>query len=439
MGLFSGAFSNYRFNVQEQNRPAETLPQMNMKPLEIVEPQMLGKSSTASKMSLGSTGGLGENINNDFNPASFQKNQTSDVHNYSEPKFNKKIVQDQKFSMGAEPYNTPQKKPITDELTNNSSSVASSINFKTLFIGKDISVDLFDENMEEITVNWYNQTMNSSLTNTSNSNPGSGTNSQKELGNQNINTKQNLSKSENFEPTSKPEPTKPLAQSQPPKKPKAPKQPITIQSIFEKYRKLNKTVSKVVHKSNNGRTEKWVYFKDGTSVLEDPGYIEEDSEEEESQDQIEQSESNVSPMETEKNSNPTIPASNPYVPPSQRTMNQPSNVYNFDHQGLVAEFDPENPRNIAITLYEITTRQQRHLYCKYFDPSPHPKFQDLINMIDFNHNAHPTVYHNVDQLDDAALLKNNDKKETEPTHFWTKTLRKSNRGLISKKNKIIKK
>jgi hypothetical protein len=299
-------------------------------------------------------------------------------------------------------------------------------------------MSLFEINSEEVKISWGTQSLNSSQPQippkpdpTPTPQP------------QNMPNPDNLTKSEhNPQTPSTPQPQT-LTKSEPPKnkKPKSPKKPITIQSIFEKYRKLNKIVTKIVHKQNEGRTEKWVYFKDGSSVLEDPGYPSE-SEEEEEEDQLQNLEQKTN--ELPRSADVPIPEPGVYDPninhsSSNRNIHPPSNVFMYDHQDLVAEFDPSNPRNIAMTLYEITTLQQRHLFCKYFDPSPHPKFQTMISMIDFKQAAHPSIYHNVDLLDDYELLKPKSSKEQEPTHFWTKTLRKSNRGLISKKNKVIKK
>ena len=234
-----------------------------------------------------------------------------------------------------------------------------------------------------------------------------------------------------------------ITQPQSPQLPLKKKEPVTLQSIFLKYKKLNKTVTKIVHKKNNNRTEKWVFFSDGTSVLEDPG------EEPEVQEHY-------------KNNQPAPQQPNPYAQHSPNGYNvknnnfnnqfegpppegspgsiQPSNVYFYDHKNLVAEYDPENPNNIALTLYEITTLQQKHLYCKYFDPTPHPKYDELASVVDFKTPSNSSVYHNLDLLDDHELLQPEPKKEEKPlNNFWTKTLRRSNKALISKKNKVISK
>lgn len=435
MGLFSGAFSNFRFDVQEKKKHTETLPQMNVKPLDIMEPQILGKSSMTEKNSTNSLETATTKIKNDFQPTKILQKQQSDDKNFSETKFNNNNTgheQAPKYSVGNE-----RSKQLSDHLEN----VVDPIKYKSIFIGKNLPMSLFEVNSEEVKISWDIQSLSSSQPQIP---PKQKSAPKPQISN--INNSENLTKSENnIQTPSTPQPQN-LTKSEPPKnkkkKPKTPKQPITIQSIFEKYRKLNKIVTKIVHKKNEDRTEKWVYFKDGSSVLEDPGYPSESEEEEEEEDQRQELEQETN--ELPKSADVPIPEPGVYDPnnnhsSSNRNIHPPSNVFMYDHQDLVAEFDPSNRRNIALTLYEITTLQQRHLFCKYFDPSPHPKFQTMISMIDFKQAAHPSIYHNIDLLDDYELLKPKSSKVQEPTHFWTKTLRKSNRGLISKKNKVIKK
>ena len=119
---------------------------------------------------------------------------------------------------------------------------------------------------------------------------------------------------------------------------------------------------------------------------------------------------------------------------------KPSNVYFYDHANLVAEFDPNNPNNIALTVYEIETLQQKHKFCKYFDPTPSQKYNELAAVVDHSSRCYSSNYHNLDLLDDEELLRPIKKEEKAGNKFWKKTLRKSNKRMISKKNaKIISK
>ena len=408
----------------------EKLPQINVKPLDIVEPQLLGKSSLVGKTS-NPNSGLKEVTPNDFEPSHLKKNHSEkklpDFDSNNEPQSKSLEGNKRPVKAKSEELNLPSMAPIK---------------WKTIFNSKKFDLSIFYDNVRSVNAPWLlkqptpSQTPNppqpkqpepekpkyDSNVSTGHSNVES-TQSSNE-GNSGISQKPSPQKvtTQNVQTNAQPQPVK--------------KEPITIESIFKKYRQQNKTVTKIVHKKNNGRTEKWVYFSDGTSVLEDPGEP-------------------PQTMERPVGSNPPMTQNNfQYSGQNpqwngQQGMNQtgtnqiqPSNVFFYDHSNLVAEFDPENPNNIAMTLYEITTLQQKHIYCKYFEPAPDRKFLELASIVDKTSVGNPSVYHNLDQLNDEHLLQPKKIEDDEPAEkpYWIKSLRKSNKRLISKKkNNVISK
>ena len=474
MDLFSGAFDERKFMPQTRKTPSETLPQIDVKPLDIVEPQILGKSSVLGKTSTSAQKEIG---NNDFQPNTMTKN-----HSEKALVENKKPqIEAQRISEGTGKQD--RKPPIAE--TN------LEIKYKTIFRSKKIPIHMFFEQPRQLkmpSLNPLNQSFdhnNQSSKDNLEKSPAEKkpkpTSNEKIPANQNpkipsepamqptqqsqpskkqtsVSTKsQNSSDTinSNQDPNPKIVPKQPNAGFQssagkppvtpPPKNeiappkptvPSKPKKPVTtIQSIFQKYRKLNKTVTKIVHKKEKGKTQKWVYFADGSSVLEAD------------------EEHPPPPPKEVKLVAPDPVTSNQYPNYNDYNLNgagagageikqsiKPSNVYFYDHANLVAEFDPSNPNNIALTVYEIETLQQKHKFCKYFDPTPSEKFKELAAVIDYSSKCFSSVYHNIEQLDDEALLRPIQKEEKVQNKFWKKTLRKSNKRMISKKNsKVISK
>ena len=449
LDLFTGAFNKYNFvNKEPKQNIGEQLPQINVKPLDIVEPQMLGKTSLVSKTTASSQN-MKDSIPNDFQPKNLKKNN-SEKQLVDTLRANENI----RTSEGTRIENRKiQKEPAIPSIQ--------SVKWKTIFKSQTFPISTFDIEYKSVDAPWLlSQSPGSSQPpsrpdpipdpkkhydsniSTGHSNNESNQSNQLDGGSsfsqQTPKAQENIVKPKQHTlapaptPAPTPAPVPTLVPTQPAPKPaiqpEAPKEPVTIQSIFKKYRLLNKTVTKIVHKKNKGNTEKWVYFADGSSVLEDPG--------------------NAPPpaqIETPTNTAPA-PVNNfqqsGQNPNFQQQNNasgiQPSNVYFYDHSNLVAEFDPENPNNIAMTLYEITTLQQKHLYCKYFEPSPDPKFMEMEAIIDYKSPGNPSVYHQLDLLNDEELLK--PKKvlvQKTSGQYWTKSLRKSNKRIISKKNRPI--
>ena len=384
---------------------------------------MLGKSSLMGK-SNGSLAPSKQSSSNDFEPRNLKKNNSEKMF-LDRPEV---VDQNTRTSEGAKREQSPMKEiphPTPE------------IKWKTIFKSQILPMSIFEEDTRSVNAPWIvvksepepvktvqkEQTKYDSNLSTGHSNQESG-GSQVEGGS-------------GFSQQSPPVQVEPPAPVKEEVQPAPPKQPVTIESIFKKYRKQNKTVTKIVHKKNQGRTEKWVYFSDGTSVLEDPGEP-----------------PAPPPVEQVTASKPGIyndfsqSGVNDQWAPNQgnqfgnNSQMQPSNVYFYDHTNLVAEFDPENPNNIAMTLYEITTLQQKHMYCKYFEPAIAPKFNELASVVDYSSPGNPSVYHQLDHLNDEHLLevKKEEEEPKMPAHYWTKSLRKSNKRLISKKkNKIISK
>ena len=419
LDLFSGAFNKYNFvNKKPAQNIGEQLPQINVKPLDIVEPQMLGKSSLMGK-SVGSIQNKMDAHPNDFEPKNLKKTNSEkallDAPAEMEPK--------NRTSEGGQ-----REAPL--QYSTETTPLAPEIKWKTIFKSQILPVHIFDLEDRSLPAPWIKQSPAKEPTPTP---------EQVEAKNDsNISTGYSQHQSQGSFQEPEPVQSAPQPKAEPVQQPKTepappppePKKPITIESIFKKYRQMNKTVTKIVHKKNGRRTEKWVYFSDGTSVLEDPG-----------EDPEEQPKGNANqPFIPQQSPQPGHPPQQPQ--PINNNQMQPSNVYFYDHSNLVAEFDPENPNNIAMTLYEITTLQQKHMYCKYFDPEPDAKFKELAAVIDFSLTGNPSVYHQLDQLNDEHLLQpvRVEAEPEKPSNYWTKSLRKSNKRLISKKkNKMISK
>ena len=449
--LFTGAFNKINFVEQDNRKSSVILPSIDIKPLDIVEPQMLGKTSLRTGSTTGSFVDTDRiPSNNEFQPTSISPVQL-----------------DKQFK------NAPEENAETGILDDASIKVVkekSDIEYKTIFKSVFIPMQIFNNNQRTInlpSIASLTKSVEPTDSTLSESNPPTNiTDTTLDEMQQNFNNLEpkfdndivdnqkisNVDQSPNYQPADKfmtndtmgnpsginTAPFQP--QVQPSLAPvQAVKTPITIQSIFEKYRKLNKTVTKIVHKKDGNLTQKWVYFSDGSSVLEDPGIEKEITEQPKmAPGPVANEEKYPNAEDYNIQAQTGNPNWNPQNPTGMNNSIQPSNVYFYDHSDLVAEFDPKNPNNIAITLYEITTLQQKHLYCKYFDPTPHPKFKEMASIIDFNIVANPSVYHNLDQLNDEALFGVPEVKPEEPVKYWTKTLRKSYKA-ISKKNKIIKK
>lgn len=437
MNLFSGDFNKYNFVKKEPSQNiGEQLPQINVKPLDIVEPQMLGKSSLMGK-STTSTQGFRDSSPNDFQPSQLKKN-------HSEKALPDMLAEPDEKGRSSE--GAQRKEPVHEDLRVPDAPI---IQWKTIFRSQKLPIGLFSEHTRSVSAPWLlaqgqpaqpqkpkpieNQPKYDSNVSTGHSN--------------NESTGSHVETTPEA-PQKAPEPAPNPPISPAPQAPvkgvttttttatKKAKEPVTIESIFKKYRQLNKTVTKIVHKKNNGRTEKWVYFSDGTSVLEDPG-----EDPEPVQQPVESNMNSVPPQQMGGMQQAGL--NNQWQPqPAGQTGAesgiQPSNVYFYDHSNLVAEFDPENPNNIALTLYEITTLQQKHMYCKYFEPGPDAKYRELGAVVDFSSAGNPSVYHQLDQLNDEDLLRPKQKEEQKVSGpYWTKSLRKSNKRLISKKSNVI--
>ena len=416
-------------NKEPAQNLAEQLPQINVKPLNIVEPQMLGKTSLVSKTTSASQNQK-DQIPNDFQPKQLKKNNSEKI--LLDPP---SPIDKNRTSEGSKrEENIKQKESHIPKIPD------LPVKWKTIFKSQVFPVSLFEEELISVEAPWLlNQsTPPSPPPSKPDPLPETATkyDSNISTGHSNLesnNSSQNEGGSGFSQQSPKPEPVPVQPKPDPVPQQISPKQPVTIESIFKKYRQQNKTVTRIVHKKNQGKTEKWVYFADGSSVLEDPGDF-------------------SAPVETPKSTalpptmnnfqtsgqNPNFQNQGP--PQTNASGIQPSNVYFYDHSNLVAEFDPENPNNIAMTLYEITTLQQKHLYCKYFEPSPDPKFREMESIVDCSQPGNPSVYHQLDQLNDEDLLKPKVVEVQKPTgHYWTKSLRKSNKRIISKKNKPISK
>jgi hypothetical protein len=334
-------------------------------------------------------------IKNEFNPNS--KNISPSILNDLKPKTENILPSVDSLN------NTPKKNSLQNIPSTNKPQYGMKLvdpaKFKTIFTGKISSTLLLEENRQEITITWNNPFKNKPI----------------------IVPEENTPKKST--PTPSPSPT-PAPLPQTPSKdpnenlspettsntstePSKPKEPMTLESIFQKYIKLNKIVTKIIHKKKNGRTEKWVHFQDGTSVLEDPG---------------------EDPVMPQKKILEFKLYKNNFLTAKDLLVNE-------EQSNLVAEFDPNNPNNIALTLYEITTLKRKHLFCRYYDSAFNSKYESFRGIVDFEQFANPSIYHNLDLLDDSELLKPPEAKSEEPTHFWTKTLRKSNRSLMPKRNR----
>ena len=395
--------------------------------MDIVEPQLLGKSSLVGKTSNASANQK-DPTPNDFEPTNLKKNHSEKVLTELEVPPQPKP----RTSLGSKREDEP-------DIVELGLPEVIPIKWKTIFISKHFQMSLFNIQEKTVDAPWLTS-RHSVPTPSPKSAPKPQVKPEKPNYDSNISTgHSNVESTGSYVETTSGIPQKPpppqITPPQPVTQPPVKKEPITIESIFKKYRQQNKTVTKIVHKKNNGRTEKWVYFSDGTSVLEDPG---------EPPAPVEQPLGSIPQL---ANNNFQHSGQNPNWN-GQPNMNngasgiQPSNVFFYDHSNLVAEFDPENPNNIAMTLYEITTLQQKHIYCKYFEPAPDPKFQELAAIVDKSSPGNPSVYHQLDQLNDEDLLEPKKEEKEEPIKkpYWIKSLRKSNKRLISKKkNNVISK
>lgn len=368
---------------------------MNVKPLNIVEPQILDRSSLSGKSSMKNSSIINSNqnsdIKNDFNPHS--KNNNSLILNDTKPKTENILpsfdsINDTPRKNSLQNISSPKKPQYNIKMVNPAK-------FKTIFTGKLSSTLLLEDNTEEITITWNNPFKNKPIINPDEI--------KSNKANSDISLKSSQKSTLKDSNEKIPADTVPNSVTEPPK----PKEPMTLESIFQKYIKLNKIVTKIIHKKNNGRTEKWVHFKDGTSVLEDPG------------------------------EDPVIPKKEvlEFKLYKNNFLTNKDFLNNEEPTNLVAEFDPNSERNIALTLYEITTLKRKHLYCMYYEPGFNSQYESFRGIVDFEQFANPSVYHNLDLLDDSELLKPPVVKNEEPTHFWTKTLRKSNRSLMPKRNR----
>lgn len=467
MDLFSGAFDERNFVQQTREKPSERLPQIDVKPLDIVEPQILGKSSVLGKTSSNpsATKDVGKN---DFQPKVMTKNHSEKA--LIDDK--KQIIEAQRISEGT---NKKEKsKPIIDSNLD--------IKYKTIFKSNKIPISMFFENPRKLnmpSLNPLNQSfehssqskqqsekkspekldsnnkleesigepkLQNNIVNNSKSNQlpvkkqsSVSTRSQNSVdtnqsaGLQDSNFNNDLNQPGISNSSSSKLESIDLAPPAPIATPKLKKPVTTIQSIFEKYRKLNKTVTKIVHKKEKGKTQKWVYFADGTSVLEPDEEHPSPPSKEVKKAVPKPTNTNQYPNYNDYNLNGS--GMNPnYQQIGVKSSIKPSNVYFYDHANLVAEFDPNNPNNIALTVYEIETLQQKHKFCKYFDPTPSEKYNELAAVVDHSSRCFSSMYHNLDLLDDEELLKPIKKEEKIGNKFWKKTLRKSNKRMISKKN-----
>ena len=395
--MFSGAFNTINFKKEQKRKLSVALPEIDVKPLDIVEPQMLGKSSL--KGNQGSVTGLKfKPMANEFNPNIVKNN--SSINNLNEIKPPTKR------------HTSAPNKPF--------------FKFKTIFISKHLPIDTFDDNKRFINTLNINSLNKSTEPDDNSLPPEKIENVAKPQIPSKISTKQ---KDVPINNTISPKvPTKKVVQekevapvNKPQPAPAAPvkKEQATLQSIFLKYQKLNKKMTKIVHKKNGNRNEKWVFFSDGTSVLEDPGEeIIPETEKSLSANKYPNAEDFKIQAQNEINSKNSNTEPNQAVP----------DAFLIDSNKLVAEFDPKNDNNIAVTLYEITTLQTKHLFCKYFDPTVDPKYTELQTIVDFEKHGNPSIYHDLSQMNDEDLLKTPTKKKQRSTHYWTKTLRKSNKG-----------
>ena len=145
MNLFSGAFNSYKFEEKRENKLSEELPQIDVKPLDIVEPQLLGKSSLMGKSSTVSVNTQENTPQNDFQPKKISK--TISDHGLT----GKNIIEDlpEKTSL-----------PIQDDLLK-IETPQKKITLKTIFRGKHIPIELFEENFRTVKVTWITAKVNS--------------------------------------------------------------------------------------------------------------------------------------------------------------------------------------------------------------------------------------------------------------------------------------